>query len=78
LPISLNLCPELEHFETVKAAAITGNSMSLFTMSYHLGLEQRARFGLDYGVNQKIADREQLIASKLGGMVVIHLFNTAD
>jgi hypothetical protein len=52
--------------------------MSLFTMSYNLGLEQHARFGLDYGVNQKIADRERLIASKLGVMVVIHLFNTAD
>ena len=46
-------------------------------MSYNLGLEQHARFGLDYGANQKIADRERLIASK-GVMVVIHLFNTAD
>jgi len=47
-------------------------------MSYNLGLEQHARFGLDYGPNQKIADRERLIASKSGVMVVIHLFNTFD
>lgn len=69
---------ELEHFETVKGPPRSpANSMSLFTMSYNLGLEQHARFGLDYGANQKIADRERLIASK-GVMVVIHLFNTAD
>ena len=47
-------------------------------MSYNLGLEQHARFGLVMMSTKKIADRERLIASKLGVMVVIHLFNTAD
>ena len=77
MPISLNLCPELEHFETVKAA-ITGKLNE--PVHHELSLRLRATRSIRVGLwcQPKIADRERLIASKLGVMVVIHLFNTAD